>query len=148
LKDAQLGPRGSRVGDVVRHGIVAVDARRRGFRRRDTVESRVRALIRAAVDDVEAQSGVRLETVLQPPLIRGRVRTLLGSNGTPLAAVANVFQAQTGARADGRSPSRGRSEVDRGPNSRRNASRPKRRNRSEKRFEEMPPARIELAHAV
>lgn len=94
-------PRGARVEDVVRHGVVAVDARRRGFRRRDTVEDRVRALLRDAITEVRTRTGVsvaELPSSAQPPAARGRVRSVIGVEGVPVAAVANVFQAQTGGR--------------------------------------------------
>jgi hypothetical protein len=94
-------PAGSRVPDLLRVGLISMDARRRGFRRRDAVEAEVRRLLRQAVLAVEEQLGLKLENLPQsqwPQVVRGRAEAVLAVGNTPIAAVLTVFQAQSGGR--------------------------------------------------
>lgn len=98
---ADVSPPGARVIDLCRLGLIAVDARRRGFRRRDDINDRVAALIGNVINEVTTRSGVALEFLPQgafPDEVRGRVRTVIAAEGRPVAAVATVFQAVGGGR--------------------------------------------------
>lgn len=97
----RLLPSGARVDDLVRVGEVGLDARRRGFRRRDVVRTQLNTLIEAAVDEAALETGVAA-SVLPPakwPLAaRGRVTAVVAAGGVPVAGIVNVFQAQSGGR--------------------------------------------------
>lgn len=93
-------PTGANVRDLVRLGTVAVDSRRRGFRRRDSIDERVERLIDAAIAEVRARLGVAVQSVSPArwPQAQGRVRTMIEAAGLPVAAVQFVLQAQSGGR--------------------------------------------------
>lgn len=96
-----LAPPGADVGHLARVGLVAVDARRRGYRRRNSIEDRLTKLIDAAIDEVRISQGVDvqlLEPASYPAAARGRVRAMIGIDGVPVAGVATVLQAQSGGR--------------------------------------------------
>ena len=97
----KLVPHGSRVEDLLRLSLIAVDSRRRGFRRRDNIEGRTSGILSAAISEVEQRLGLPISSVplaRQPAPARGRVRAVVAADGVPVAAVATVFQAQTGGR--------------------------------------------------
>jgi hypothetical protein len=92
---------GSRVADAYRVAAIAVDSRRRGFRRKDDLESRVDYLIQSALAEVKSRVPVAVtrhsEEELPGPL-RNRVGEVIMADGRPVALVANVFQAISGGR--------------------------------------------------
>ncbi|MDQ3092886.1 MAG: hypothetical protein M3R46_14760 [Actinomycetota bacterium] len=78
-----------------------VDARRRGYRRRDSIEERTGELIDQAVEEVRALRGLDVQLLDQaafPPQARGRARDVIAVDGAPVAAVATVLQTQSGGR--------------------------------------------------
>lgn len=96
-----LAPPGTDVNHLARLGIVAVDARRRGYRRRDSIEERTGELIDQAVEEVRALRGLDVQLLPQaafPPQARGRARAVVAVDGAPVAAVATVLQTQSGGR--------------------------------------------------
>jgi hypothetical protein len=97
---ARLVPQTSRVEDLVRLAVLAVDSRRRGHRRLDTIEIRVRQALQLAIKDVTLPGAevTRLAASRHPDVVRGRVRDVLAIEDNPVAAVATVFQAQSGGR--------------------------------------------------
>lgn len=97
----QLLPTGARVVDLYRVGALAIDARRRGYRRRDTLESRVRRLIDQSVLDADTRTGLDLSRLVsgqQPAAVRGRAREVIAADDHPVAAIATVFQSSSGGR--------------------------------------------------
>jgi AAA domain len=97
----ELLPKAVDVLSLCRIASIANDARRRGYRRRDGLQQRLESVLRKAVNAVEERTTVRLEelsTESQPRLARGRGLRVLGTEGRPLAAIANVFQDSTGGR--------------------------------------------------
>jgi hypothetical protein len=105
LVDLGLGrilPTGSRVADLYRVAAIAVDARRRGFRRRDNLERVAGALVDDAMKNVAQRTGAKLERVTspasQPEEARGRGLEVIAASGRPVAAVSTVFQATGGGR--------------------------------------------------
>lgn len=98
---SQLLPAGTRVLDVVRVGEIGLDARRRGFRRRDTVKKSLNSLVQRAAAEaslITGRSFERLPTGLWPAAARNRATAVVGVDGVPVVAVVSVFQAQTGGR--------------------------------------------------
>lgn len=98
---ARLLPPGSPVAELYRIAVVAVDARRRGFRRRADLETRVNFLMDEALSTVGARAGAelkRIPPVEQPQEARGRGVEVIAADGRPVAAVATVFQASSGGR--------------------------------------------------
>lgn len=95
-----LAPPGASVRDLARHGLVALDSRRRGFRRRDSIDDRVNRLMKASVETVRSRvaASIELESPARWPQARGRVRTMILADGIPVAGVAVVLQAQSGGR--------------------------------------------------
>ncbi len=95
-------PRGADISSAVRAAMVARDARRRGFRRRDEFTARVRALIADATAQVDAaieDAEVRVLPVsAYPPSLRGRVDGVVGVDGQAVAAISVVFETQSGGR--------------------------------------------------
>jgi hypothetical protein len=93
---------GARVADLYRVGTLAIDARRRGYRRRDALEERVSRLIADAVSEVGARTGARIESLPvaeQPAAVRGKAaREVLAADGRPIAALATVIQSSSGGR--------------------------------------------------
>ena len=102
LRIAELLPPGSRVADGLRVALVWIDARRRrGIRRRETIEEMMNSVVERSIDEVEARTGVRLTQVPraeQPEVVRGTVRAVLAADKTPVAVVATVLQSQSGGR--------------------------------------------------
>lgn len=97
----RLLPPNADVESLCRVALVANDARKRGVRRRETLNQRVDRLLNEAVQAVEKRSGVVLVEVPtedQPRLARGRGIVVLGTDDRPIAAVANVFQDSSGGR--------------------------------------------------
>jgi hypothetical protein len=94
-------PSGSRVEDLLRLALVANDARRRGFRRRDDLDDRLQAVLADAISEAGARIGASVQALAPsrfPVPLRGRVRDVIASDGQPYVAVATVFQAQSGGR--------------------------------------------------
>jgi hypothetical protein len=97
----RLMPKGANVGQLVQVAAVALDSRRRGFRRGRTLEARLDGLLRDAAADVSTRLGVALSRMppsAQPPEARGRVGELLHADGVPVAALQPVIQATSGGR--------------------------------------------------
>ncbi len=98
--DRLLSP-GTRVADLYRVAAIAVDARRRGFRRRADLDKRVAKLIDDAIDEVARRTGeeiTRVPSPEQPITARNRGVEVIAADGRPVAAVASVFQAISGGR--------------------------------------------------
>ena len=94
-------PPGSSVKDLLRLGAIALDSRRRGFRRRDSVEAEVLSLLRKAIKIVRDTRDIEVKILPPgqwPTVARGRVENVLAVDGRPVAAVATFFAAQTGGR--------------------------------------------------
>lgn len=97
----RLLPAGCRVADVVRVSELSLDARRRGFRRRDMVQGQLASLVDKALADVALRLGAsvhRLPSAKWPEIARGWATVVVGVDGLPVAALVNVFQAQSGGR--------------------------------------------------
>jgi hypothetical protein len=95
----RLVPPGAKVIQLSRVAVIANDARRRGYRRRETLQQRVADVVQRAVRDVELRSGTSLDVVPSaehPEPARGRGLTVLAALDRPIAAIANVFQASSG----------------------------------------------------
>ena len=92
---------GARVADLYRIGAIALDSRRRGFRRRDDLSSFVEVLIDSAMEEAQASAGLRLERVpaaAQPDALREKAREIVAAEGQPVAAIVTVFQSSSGGR--------------------------------------------------
>lgn len=97
----RLLPASTTVVDMLRLGAVALDSRRRGFRRRDSVEADVRDLLRSAIADANNEYGLNLASAGRsavPPNAGGMIDQVVLLDGKPVAGVASFFAAQTGGR--------------------------------------------------
>lgn len=97
----KLMPQSAHVEDLLRVGLISMDSRRRGFRRRDAVEAEVRLLLERSVETVANEYGVRVHSLPAwkwPPPVRGRAEAVLALGDVPVAALVTVFQAQSGGR--------------------------------------------------
>jgi hypothetical protein len=97
----RLLPSGARVVDIVRVGEIGLDARRRGFRRRNRANQSLSTLIQSAIDDatdVGPAKYQRLPYSKWPTSARGRVAAVIAADGEPVFAIRDVFQAQAGGR--------------------------------------------------
>lgn len=97
----RLLPPPTRVVDVLRVGTVALDSRRRGFRRRDVVEAEVRDLLRSAVADVRNDFGFAVALGgrnVAPQKAASRLDQVVLLDDRPIAGVTSFFAAQTGGR--------------------------------------------------
>jgi hypothetical protein len=103
LRLADLLPVGSNVRQLLTVALVGRDARRRGYRRRRSLELQTDELLRRAVSAAEDAVGEPL-TLMTPAhnIVDGvplpSVRRLVVSGGRPVAAIASIFEAQSGGR--------------------------------------------------
>lgn len=94
-------PRGVRVDDLLRIALVAADSRRRGFRRRRDIEQQVGQLVEDAVTVVASRLDRRVERLNRaqfPDAARRGADVVIAVDGIAVAAIAAVFEAQTGGR--------------------------------------------------
>lgn len=94
-------PRGAQVKDLFRVAAIAVDSRRRGFRRKADLEARVSGLLESSIATVSDRLGlelVRLEASDYPEPMRGRGIEAIAASGRPVIGIATVFQAISGGR--------------------------------------------------
>ncbi len=92
---------GSTVADTVLVGLIAIDTRRRGFRRRDLVNEQVRNLLNRSLRQVEAEVGIGLRLLRHPDIsamLRGRIQHVIAINDRPVAAVVIGIYSQSGGR--------------------------------------------------
>lgn len=91
------------VKGAVRVALIAADANRRGFRRRDEVDALLKNILGTAVEDAEDRLAVPIDfepakTSGLPEEVRKSARFTVSVGSTPVAAIVPVFQATTGGR--------------------------------------------------
>jgi hypothetical protein len=97
----RLAPHGTQVELLVQIAIIALDARRRGYRRRDELAGDLVRMIDDAIAEVSSRTGQRVSrmpTGRQPAALRNRYDAVIATSSGPVAAITTVFQAQSGGR--------------------------------------------------
>jgi hypothetical protein len=94
--------RNSNVDDLLRVALIGADARKRGYRRSGTIQSRVWSALTKAIDETSDRLGVKVELSRLrediPGLRSVQRRWILAAAETPIAAVVPVIQTSTGGR--------------------------------------------------
>lgn len=88
------------VRSIVQASLIAIDARRRGFRRGHELESAVAGVISQAIRQVQTELGmsVKRATRAQVVELRSRLDEVLTIDGRAFAAIQSVFQVSSGGR--------------------------------------------------
>lgn len=97
----RLLPPGARVADVVRAGLIGLDTRRRGFRRRDALQSQMSRLIQRSIQAAGERLGLQLKRVSMnrlPAAARPRGGFVIGVDDAPVATIIDVFESASGGR--------------------------------------------------
>jgi hypothetical protein len=97
----RLLPKGVQIVNLFRIGAIALDSRRRAYRRRDDLGEFVEELIEKALVDARAATDanlIRLPHLEHPAILRGKVDEVIATDDQVIAAIATVFQGSTGGR--------------------------------------------------
>lgn len=99
-----LLPRGININHALRVALIGRDARRRGFRRRRSLEMQTDQILTSAVEAAAANLSEPLELVKPPNVGVGRraslpnIRRFVMWQERPIVAIATLFEAQSGGR--------------------------------------------------
>ncbi len=91
---------GTDVRSIVRASLVAIDARRRGFRRGYELEQAVASVISHSIREVQTSEGLSINRVPRSARLElpARLDEVLAIDGRPFVAIQSVFQVSSGGR--------------------------------------------------